>query len=292
MVFGMLELATRLHHWWRYEMFFPVKEHVVFYDYQFYKNLKKIQSKTAPMTNPEILSGADIILSGASVAYGFGLEPEQHPKRLLSQQMSLNVGLNAVPGQLLVDEINSLKRAGLKQGVEIVFVSGFNDCFLPKSQTNRIKLKAKLFTVLFPLRFSLLCHKLFNSAYKQWVRSMGEDKALELKWRKDTSSLLKKWISSLSDQKVIFFFQPYLNMEKKKTEKEEKIFKLYKRMLGESFVSRRKWLVSLLRELLKEKFIDLQPEFLGKEAYFSDVCHLTPLGNRRLIELIQKRLNN
>jgi hypothetical protein len=279
------ELVTRLHHFYCYGLFFPVVKGIIHYD-------SELMKKTAERKNvsPEFkldTIDADLILSGGSVAWGYGLPSQLRPGNLLSTlEQDIKILDLSLPGIFLQDEIRRASSVASLPPL-MVFVSGFNDCSFSVAHRLRNRLVSGVLKKIPVLEYSLFFLKcLYRIALVFSGLKAGKEIFLE-----DELKQLKRLIQKNPQTKFLFLMQPYLSQQKKLTIREKELLDLFRVRVNSRFLARRKELVSKLALVEHLEVQDLQERFLEANELFIDCCHLTESGNLLLVNLIREKLS-
>jgi lysophospholipase L1-like esterase len=287
-LFFSLEISCRLHHYFAYGLFHPILGHIVHYSPEGFNLLRKEAGNWKPDFEQTTTGDYNAILSGASTAFGFGVEKHQNllsglNKKLDGQFKFINT---AFPAIRLYEELERLQKRRLKQVKLIIFFSGFNDCYLSDPHFTAQLRHAKFFAYLPILNRSLLLHKIIARSRLLDFRAKNENFSLTIKQIQKKIQILSR---QYPDARIIFFMQPHLDQKKTKTKNEQNTYEQYKKFLGTVFQEKRIALSKTLSGMPELKFIDMLPLFENdNNELFIDPCHLNADGTAKALnEIIQ-----
>jgi len=278
-----MEAATRLHHYLRFGLLRPIYQQAVFYDSWMLEYSRSLGELKA--VKPSSYQGEKIILSGGSVAWGFGGSRDTSPARRLAFHMNAEVFDLSFPGKNLQEEIEDLSRITGKPE-RVILMSGFNDLFGIQSITRLRQARTRVFFILPFLQYSLFFQKSFQRIFLLWERGNRDfSKSCD-----GIKARLRELKAKEKDFQITLFLQPILKPEKSLKGKEKAIVKQYSNHFYQGVENRRKELIAMLNQFSWIHMIDLQPVFdMAGQEIFLDICHLNQRGNSLLVtEMAQK----
>ncbi|MCO4781655.1 MAG: hypothetical protein KC646_04975 [Candidatus Cloacimonetes bacterium] len=266
------EFFTRFHHYVQYGLFFPVYKQTIHYSKG---SIELAQTPKQKFIKPD---NFDLVLSGGSVACSYGTLDPKNTLDVLLNKDSFNL---CQEGFTLEDEINSITNLD-PHNKTILFITGFNDAFLTKNIKIRQSKRNQILDKLYIISHSLFVVKVVYKLTHGYKNTFDE---------KDYSKQVKRLKSLAINNRLLVLHQPYLSPQKIKSLEEVEIFNQQNKHLNEiDFKNSRDF---INKELSHLNAIDLQEHFDNDDRHlFTDLCHLTHLGNQKLGGIIRDLINS